>query len=189
VTAGWIMWFRDMNDYGGIGSWLDSAFGKGITTGAVLATITFFIGYFGVGRAAEPRSGGFAQSHRRRAREARQARPRPAAPGGLRDGHRPVLVGTSAATEHGAEVVAHGLLDLVERARAGVAVRPPAHELGGVAEPRALHVVVADLDHALRPQRHERQVLAGRPPAELGVPGGANLVHELGPVPRMLVEG
>ncbi len=53
VTAGWIMWFRDMNDYGGIGSWLDSAFGKGITTGAVLATITFFIGYFGVGRNVE----------------------------------------------------------------------------------------------------------------------------------------
>jgi hypothetical protein len=53
VTAGWIMWFRDMNDYGGIGSWLDSAFGKGITTGAVLATITFFIGYLGVGRNVE----------------------------------------------------------------------------------------------------------------------------------------
>jgi hypothetical protein len=53
VIAGWIMWFKDMNDYGGIGDWLGSSFGKGITTGAVLATITFFVGSFGVGRNAE----------------------------------------------------------------------------------------------------------------------------------------
>ncbi len=53
VAAGWIMWFKDMNDYGGIGDWLGSGFGKGITTGAVLATITFFVGYLGVGRNVE----------------------------------------------------------------------------------------------------------------------------------------
>ena len=32
-------------------------------------------------------------------------------------------------------------------------VGPPAAELGGVAEAAALHVVVGDLDHELRPER------------------------------------
>ena len=49
------------------------------------------------------------------------------------------------------------LLELGVAARGGVAVRAPAHELRRVAEARALHVVVADLDHALRPQRDERE--------------------------------
>ncbi|MFB3739857.1 MAG: hypothetical protein ACE14W_12955 [Candidatus Velamenicoccus archaeovorus] len=53
VIAGWIMWFRDMNDVGGLGDWLGSSFGIGITIGATLATITFFIGYFGVGQNVE----------------------------------------------------------------------------------------------------------------------------------------
>ncbi|MDT5187887.1 MAG: taurine---2-oxoglutarate transaminase, partial [Mycobacterium sp.] len=48
-------------------------------------------------------------------------------------------------------------------ARARIAVGAPAVELGGVAEPVAFHVVVADLDHLFRSQRHEREILAGVP--------------------------
>lgn len=53
VAAGWVMWFKDMNDYGGLSGWLGTNFGRGITTGAVLATTTFFVGYIGVGRNVE----------------------------------------------------------------------------------------------------------------------------------------
>lgn len=53
VTAGWVMWFKNMSDYGGLGDWLGTNFGVGITTGAVLASITFFVGYLGVGRNVE----------------------------------------------------------------------------------------------------------------------------------------
>ncbi len=53
VLAGWVMWIKDMRDYGGLGDWLGTSFGKGITTGAVLATITFVVGYLGVGRNVE----------------------------------------------------------------------------------------------------------------------------------------
>ena len=45
----------------------------------------------------------------------------------------------------------------------GVAVGAPPAELGRVAETPTLHMVVADLDHTLRAQRHERKVLAGIP--------------------------
>src|SRR5215470_12925007 len=62
------------------------------------------------------------------------------------------------------EVEADRLLQLGVGARARLAVRAPADELGGVPEPRALHVVVADLEHAFRPQRDERQVLVRVPP-------------------------
>src|SRR5208282_5535835 len=65
------------------------------------------------------------------------------------------------------QVVAHRLLQLRISARARIAVRAPADELGGVPEARALHVVIADLDHALRAQRDERQVLGRVPPAAL----------------------
>src|SRR5262249_39213204 len=44
-------------------------------------------------------------------------------------------------------------------------VAAPAAELRGVAEARALHVVVADLDHELRAQRLPREVLALAPAA------------------------
>src|SRR5580692_3955034 len=68
------------------------------------------------------------------------------------------------------EVEADRLLQLGVGARARLAVGPPADELRGVPEPRALHVVVADLHHALRAQRDERQVLGRVPPAGHGRP-------------------
>src|SRR5215472_16394569 len=86
------------------------------------------------------------------------------------------------------EVETHRLLQLGVRARARLAVRAPADELRGMPEPRALHVVVTDLDHALRAQRDERQVLVRVPPAEHGRPRGPLGGLLLGPVPRVLVE-
>src|SRR5260370_22315308 len=56
------------------------------------------------------------------------------------------------------EVEADRLLELGVRTGARLAVRAPADELGGVPEPRALHVVVADLEHPLRAQRDAREV-------------------------------
>jgi len=53
VTAGWIMWLRDMNDYGGLSDWLGTRFGVVLTIGAVLATVAFFVGYYGVGKNVE----------------------------------------------------------------------------------------------------------------------------------------
>lgn len=53
VAAGWLMWIKDLNDHGGPGDWLGSSFGLGITIGALLATTTFFIGYYGVGKNVE----------------------------------------------------------------------------------------------------------------------------------------
>src|SRR5690348_16034018 len=62
-----------------------------------------------------------------------------------------------------AEAERYWAVELRVGARRGLAVRPPAIELGGVAEPRAFHVVVAHFHDALWPQRHEGQVLAGVP--------------------------
>jgi uncharacterized membrane protein len=53
VLAGWIMWLRHMDQYGGIGDWVGSTFGLVLTIGAVLATIAFFVGWFGVGNNVE----------------------------------------------------------------------------------------------------------------------------------------
>jgi len=53
VAAGWLMWIKDLNDHGGLGDWLGSSFGLGITIGALLATTTFFVGYYGVGKNVE----------------------------------------------------------------------------------------------------------------------------------------
>jgi hypothetical protein len=53
VVVGWIMWLRDMNERGSLGDWLGSTFGLVLTIGAVLATIAFAVGYFGVGRNVE----------------------------------------------------------------------------------------------------------------------------------------
>ena len=53
VVAGWIMWFRDMDQYGSLGDWLGSSFGLVLTIGAVLATIAFIEGFLGVGRNVE----------------------------------------------------------------------------------------------------------------------------------------
>src|SRR6204780_3737523 len=87
------------------------------------------------------------------------------------------------------QVVADRLLQLGVGARARIAVRAPADELGGVPEPHAFHVVVTDLEHAFGPQRDERQVLGRVPPAALGLARGALTRMVLGPVPRMPVEG
>ena len=53
VLAGWIMWLHDMGQYGGLGNWLDSTFGKVLTIGAVLATVALFLGEIGVGKNVE----------------------------------------------------------------------------------------------------------------------------------------
>src|SRR5580658_6846993 len=94
----------------------------------------------------------------------------------------------AAAAQDLGQVEADRLFELSVGTRPGLAVRAPAHELGGVPEPRSLHVVVADLEHALGAPRDERQVLVRVPPAGHGrlrspLPG---LMR--GPVPRMAVE-
>jgi uncharacterized membrane protein len=53
VTAGWVIWARDADLYGGIDNWVGEPLGLGITIGAVLATISFFLGYYGVGKNVE----------------------------------------------------------------------------------------------------------------------------------------
>src|SRR5690606_23426500 len=65
------------------------------------------------------------------------------------------------------EVIAHRLLELLVRARGGVAVLAPATELRRVPEPVPLHLVVRHLEDALGSQRRERQVLP-RAPARHG---------------------
>ena len=52
VVAGWVMWLRDMSQVG-FGEWVTSSFGLVLTVGGVLATITAFVGVFGVGRNVE----------------------------------------------------------------------------------------------------------------------------------------
>src|SRR5215472_15899624 len=87
------------------------------------------------------------------------------------------------------EVEPDRLDELIEGAGARVPVGSPADELGGVPQARALHVVVADLQHALGTQRGERQVLADVPPAVLGAARRPGALGELrGPVPRMALE-
>lgn len=49
VTAGWIKWIKHASDFDSVGT----SFGLGITIGAALTTITFFVGYLGVGRNIE----------------------------------------------------------------------------------------------------------------------------------------
>jgi uncharacterized membrane protein len=54
VTAGWIMWLKDLRDMGwSLGDWVTSTFGLVLTIGAALATLAFFEGYLGVGRNVE----------------------------------------------------------------------------------------------------------------------------------------
>jgi hypothetical protein len=52
----------------------------------------------------------------------------------------------------------------------------------------AFHVVVADLDHALGPERHEREILAGVLARPFVSPWRAVAGYVGGPVPRMIVE-
>jgi hypothetical protein len=53
VLAGWILWLRNMDAAGSLGDWVTSSFGLGLTIGGVLATISAFVGYLGVGRNVE----------------------------------------------------------------------------------------------------------------------------------------
>ncbi|MGZ4148493.1 MAG: hypothetical protein ACXVQJ_00485 [Actinomycetota bacterium] len=53
VLAGWVMWLRDMRDYGGFHDWVTTSFGAMLSIGAILATGAFFMGYMGVGRNVE----------------------------------------------------------------------------------------------------------------------------------------
>jgi hypothetical protein len=53
VAAGWIMWIRHASEFGSIGDWVGTRFGLGITIGAVIATVTLFVGCVGVGRDVE----------------------------------------------------------------------------------------------------------------------------------------
>src|ERR671926_894180 len=80
---------------------------------------------------------------------------REVAPTGERTSRRsPVNASDRLRAEHLRQVVRDRLLDLLVRAGLRVAIGPPAHELGGVAKTRALHVVVANLDDTLGTQRH-----------------------------------
>src|SRR5687767_6567326 len=73
--------------------------------------------------------------------------------------------------EHAFELVGRGDLELVVAAVPRRLVRPPAHEVGGVAEAGALHVIEGHLAHPLGPERLPAQVLAAAPAA--GRPGHA----------------
>ena len=53
VAAGWVMWFRLAERSSSFGDWVGSSYGLALTIGGVLATITFFVGYYGVGRNVE----------------------------------------------------------------------------------------------------------------------------------------
>jgi HAMP domain-containing protein len=53
VLAGWVLWLRNLDLYGSFGDWVGSRFGLVITIGAVLATISLFVGAIGVGRNVE----------------------------------------------------------------------------------------------------------------------------------------
>ena len=48
VIAGWILWLRNMDEFGGLSQWLDSDFGLVLTIGGILATIAFIVGLVGV---------------------------------------------------------------------------------------------------------------------------------------------
>jgi hypothetical protein len=54
VTAGWLMWLKDLHDYSDwhLGTWVfhTSGFGLALTLGGILATIALFEGYYGVGK-------------------------------------------------------------------------------------------------------------------------------------------
>ncbi len=87
-----------------------------------------------------------------------------------------------------AEAEGDRLLELFVGARARIAVGAPPAELCGVAKPSPFHVVIADLDHALGPERDEREILARVPPGGLVLAWGALAGFVRGPVPRVVVE-
>lgn len=45
-----MLWIKHANDFGSVADWVGTRFGLGITIGAVIATATFLVGFFGVGR-------------------------------------------------------------------------------------------------------------------------------------------
>jgi hypothetical protein len=53
VLAGWILWLRNMSQTPSLSDWVTSSFGLVLTIGGALATVTFFVGYLGVGRNVE----------------------------------------------------------------------------------------------------------------------------------------
>jgi uncharacterized membrane protein len=53
VVAGWLMWLRDLQLYGSIGSWIGSPFGLALTIGGVLATLAAYFGITGIGNNVE----------------------------------------------------------------------------------------------------------------------------------------
>ena len=53
VTAGWILWLKNMSLYPSLGDWVTSSFGLVLTIGGVLATISAFVGAIGVGMNVE----------------------------------------------------------------------------------------------------------------------------------------
>jgi uncharacterized membrane protein len=53
VLAGWVLWLRNVDQFGSLDNWVSSRFGLVITIGAVLATISLFVGWVGVGRNVE----------------------------------------------------------------------------------------------------------------------------------------
>src|SRR5918999_3720315 len=90
-----------------------------------------------------------------------------------------------AAGEHVVQVEARGLLELRVPAGGGVAVRAPAEEPGRMTEAATVQMLVAHLDHPLRPERHKREVLARVPAAALApAPAGHRLAGH--PAPRVL---
>ena len=53
VVAGWVMWFRNLDQFGSIGDWLGTNFGLALTIGGVIATVAAIEGSLGVGRNVE----------------------------------------------------------------------------------------------------------------------------------------
>ena len=56
VTAGWLMWLKDLRDYRWhLNNWIfhSANFGLVLTIGAILATVAYFEGYRGVGKNVE----------------------------------------------------------------------------------------------------------------------------------------
>jgi uncharacterized membrane protein len=53
VLAGWVMWFRNLDQFGSLGDWLGTNFGLVLTIGGVIATVAAVEGSIGVGRNVE----------------------------------------------------------------------------------------------------------------------------------------
>ncbi len=53
VVAGWVMWSRNLTQYGSLGNWVSTEFGLALTIGGVLATVAAIEGSLLVGRNVE----------------------------------------------------------------------------------------------------------------------------------------